>query len=87
IDVGELKERHLQNHKEGKAQWNESLASDSEAFVKADRNYIPSTKEIDEIEGTWQNKRIVSEKGWKKEEEKKKKIVENVPTKEKPGKI
>ncbi|KZZ91563.1 hypothetical protein AAP_03269 [Ascosphaera apis ARSEF 7405] len=52
--------------------------SDSEASVKADRDYIPGTKEIDDIEETYENKHIVSEQGWKKEE-----IVEKVPTKEK----
>lgn len=46
--------------------------------MKADRDYIPGTKEIDDIEETYENKHIVSEQGWKKEE-----IVEKVPTKEK----
>ncbi|KAI5301660.1 hypothetical protein KEM56_001490 [Ascosphaera pollenicola] len=77
-DVGKARDDQLDKHKKGDAEWNEGLASDSEAFVKADRDYIPGTKEIDDIEDTYEKQRIVSEHGWKKEE-----IVGKVPTKDK----
>ncbi|RVD84969.1 uncharacterized protein DFL_003305 [Arthrobotrys flagrans] len=57
-----LKRDSLKEQKDGKGRWNEELATDSEAFVKAERLEIKATcKEIEKLH--WGTRKLLKQTG------------------------
>ncbi|EZF35956.1 hypothetical protein TMEN_9339 [Trichophyton mentagrophytes] len=59
-EVEREKHEHLSKHKEGQAKWNNSLASSSEADVKADRGEVDSV-ETEQMEKEVRKARTIKE--------------------------
>ncbi|EMC91798.1 hypothetical protein BAUCODRAFT_152169 [Baudoinia panamericana UAMH 10762] len=49
-EAEEEKQKQLQKQREGKGHWHESLASDSESIIKADRNDISGKDSIEQLQ-------------------------------------
>ncbi|KAL2854532.1 hypothetical protein BJX68DRAFT_231878 [Aspergillus pseudodeflectus] len=51
----EEKQRQIKLHKEGKAKWNQNLASNSEASVKADRGEVNDKESFTDLQDRTKN--------------------------------
>ncbi|KAJ0273880.1 hypothetical protein COL922a_014593, partial [Colletotrichum nupharicola] len=51
----EEKQRQIKLHKEGKAKWNQNLASNSEASVKADRGEVNAKESFTDLQDRTKN--------------------------------
>lgn len=49
-EVEKHKQEQLRAQKEGKGQWKDELASDSESIIKADRDSVDAKKSINELQ-------------------------------------